>query len=249
MHSFNKMKKGVVFLLLVCILSVIVLGIDFTGYQTLDLPPPPAPPGVAQEAQPQVTIETNVPEEISVPADTAYAKEILEGLPEDMSALEARVETVEGKLQVVNLIPQFEQRLNDVEKQSTVASEVAGRIDALQSELQTIKVAVQNIQQRPFVEQPAFTGGITAVQSSVKKSSIVSISLSVLTLLLVAGMIAYAINEKHKGRKEDKETIIEFINNYTKQGYSKDTLRGHLLASGWEQDLVDEAMRSSGGIY
>lgn len=229
------------------VMIVAASAVDFTGAQVLDLPPPPPPPGVAQGDEDTQVVTTpaldDAPDTIDVPPITEEAQQILDTLPTDVTALEARVETIEGKLQVVGLIPQFETRLNQVEQQATVASEVTGDVEALKSELDAAKVTLQNLQQRPYVEQPAFTGGIAAVESSIKKSSILSISLSVVTLLIVLAMVAFAINDRHKGRQEDLAHLSEYLSNYASQGYDLRSLRGHLLAAGWDEKLVDEAMQ------
>lgn len=240
------MKKGVALILVALLLLVPVLAKQFTGMQVLDLPPPPPPPGSADSGVDTSPDSDDDVQDIYVPPATSQAQQLLDSLPSDVTALEARVETVEGQLDVVALVPQFESRLNTVERQAAVASEVAGKVETLESQLSALKVSLQNLQQRPYVERPAFTGSISAVQSTIKKSSILSISLSVVTLLIVIAVILYAVHSKHLAREEDKAHLVQYISNYLKQGYKQSTLKSHLLASGWDEQLVDEAFEEKG---
>ncbi|RMD57519.1 hypothetical protein D6825_03840 [Candidatus Woesearchaeota archaeon] len=228
------MKKRVAFLLVFVLFSSLALA-------QLDLPAPPPVPG-AQEAQEAVPKVIERPSEIEVPPITAQAAQILESLPTNISAIDARLEVIEGKLQVVDLIPSFEERLNEVEQQAALAAQATARLDALESEIDALKVEVRNIKQRPLVDRPTFTGGISAVQSSVKKSSLISISISLLTLVVVVSLILYMVYSRRKSEDEQRELLAEYVRNYSSQGYGIEELRAHLLASGWDEKLVDSAI-------
>jgi len=250
------MKKSVaVVIVLLLVLPMVLASRNFarmpgsrsyviTGAQILELPPPPPPPGGDQT--PSLTpapTPTPTPAPVENPIPTRQVQDILAQAQQNVTEINGRLDAIEQKLTALDLLRQFEDRLNAVEKQGAAGSNVVERVDALQSQVDAMKGDVVNLKQnanRPLVEQPTFLDSIATVQSSIKKGAIVSISLSILALIIVIGFIANAIVQTKKSLEENKRLLREYLHNYKSAGYSVETLREHLRASGWSGDLIDE---------
>lgn len=227
-----------------------------TGAQTLDLPPPPPAPGMEEETPPapapQPTPQpTPLPTPLSTPKPetTSEAEGLLEGLPEGVQGLSDRVTIIEQKLQVAELVPKFEDRLNKAEQQAASAANVVQRIDALQSQVDAFKVEIDNFKQlaqRPYVEQPAFIESIQRLESSTKTKAIMSISLAAVALILVIVLLITAIMQRKKAEKENKHLVVQYLQNYKQQGYKPDTLKMHLAACGWSDEFIEAAAKEAG---
>lgn len=302
------MKKSVavIFVLtVVALFFVLVNGYNtITGLQVLDLPAPPAPPGMEQEEQDQGPICGNdilegreqceadsdcgigefcnnscqceleeeeavcgdgildFEEECEVNADCGAGEycsdsctclEEVEEEPEpiveyaapaaDTSGLEARIDTLE---QMVSALSSIRQRLDTVEQQGQMAAEVGSRIDGLESRMQKLEVDVQNLKNKPDV-QAAFFDDIADLEQASKTNAMLSISLSVFVLLIIILLVAMTVYGRHQENVENKKLVAAYLENYTQAGYSLDTLRMHLRASGWKDKFIDEAIKHMRG--
>ncbi|MBW3016728.1 hypothetical protein KY309_03910 [Candidatus Woesearchaeota archaeon] len=260
------MKKSVTVILLLAIIALILAMSN--GYQTLtgmqgvdllDLPAPPAPPGMgeeqpAQQAPPpapsppvEYDYEYEEPEyqaPVYVPEPTYEAEEYLgiefpEG--EDLAAVVARLDAVEMKLAALDLLPAWEQRLNSLESQAAIASNVVARVDAMQSQLDALKVDVANLKQRPAVEAPTFD--FSSLIDGVRRNVILSISFSVFALFIIAGLIFAVIINRRNVMIENKNLLRQYLVNYQKAGYPLETLRMHLRACGWKDDMINDVVK------
>jgi len=199
-----------------------------TGGQALDLPAPPAPPGMEETLAPipNVTITPVSTLNITIPAPV---------VPNISTApIERPIAVPEPSIQVPSDI---EQRLADIEAKASAASSAASRLDAMQSQIDGLKVDVTNLQQRPSVEAPFFDS-----LNAAKRNTVLSISLSVLALIIVASLVGYGILQKKKAEDDDKRKLRQYLLNYQKAGYQLDALKEHLSASGWNEQLIDEVI-------
>ncbi len=236
------MKKSVAVVLVLLVLGIFLLFSrgSITGWQTIDLPPPPPVPGM--------TSTTNVsPTVYPVVSTTAtnYSYQYTDiTIPsgESFSAVLARLDAVEEKLEAVDLLPAWEERLNTAEAQVSMASNMAARLDAMQSQIDALVVEVNNLKTRPSVEAPFFDQ-LSTLESSSRKNLILSFVLFFFILLIVAGMIIMAIVNHKNDTIENKRLLRQYLINYQKAGYRLDTLRMHLRACGWKDVFVDEVVR------
>lgn len=222
-----------------------------TGAQILDLPPPPAPPGGEQEqpeTQPAPTTQP-VPPTPEPPAPTTKAADLLAQAEQEVSSLTGRVEALEQKTSALNLLPEFEERLNTAEAQSSSASNVVARVDALQSQVESMKVDLENVKyaaNRPVVEQPTFTQSIDSLRTTIKTNAVFSLGLAIFALILVIAVIVTGINQRKTAFQDNKQMIKQYLSNYQAQGYPLSTLRMHLRACGWKDEFVEDCLKELG---
>lgn len=270
------MKKSVtVILVLTTIAFVLVLFNGYgtiTGMQALDLPAPPAPPGMEQqqeepEAEEPVAVcgdgSLDEFEECEsddhcgfgemcvactcIPEPTDEAGEFADvDVPEgeELEDVVGRLDAIEEMLGALDLLPAWEERLNNVEAQAAMAANMGSRIDGLESRIEKLEVDVRNLKNKPDV-QAAFFDQVTELKNVSKRNAMLSISLSVFVLLIVILLVAAAVMGRMHERKENKELIRHYLENYSKAGYSMDTLRMHLRASGWPDKIIDEAAQEA----
>ncbi len=258
------MKKSVALLLLLILLCVSVSAKttaysrqiggswSITGNQILDLPPPPAPPG-SETTQPPViapsTPSTPTPALPTIPGDTSDAADILASIPDNVENLDERVVALEQKIQVVELVPKFEDRLNDAEQKAAAASTVVERIDALQSQTDALKVDVDNVRtvaNRPYVDSPTFAAALGDLEGSARTKAIMSISLASVALILVVALLVLSVVQYKRQEQQNHHLAVQFLKNYQKQGYSQESLKMHLAASGWPDNLIESAAKEAG---
>ncbi len=246
------MKKSVT-VILVFALIALVLALSngyktITGLQAFDvseLPEPPSAPGMISDQEVQAT-PTPTPTPKPTPISTSDAEDLLAGeIPEGetIAAINAKLAAIENKLKALDLLTVWEERLNKVEAQAAIAADMSARLDGMQSQIDALRVDVDNLKGRPYFDEPAFTGQLFSIQSSMKKNTVLSIVLSVLALLIVISMIAAHIIERKKEYVSDKKLLRQYLMNYQRTGYKIDTLRMHLLASGWAGWFVDEVLK------
>jgi hypothetical protein len=243
------MKKSVEVILIFALISIILAFSNgyqtLTGMQALDLPEPPPPPGMTSDQQVQPTT-TPTPTPAPTPTPTADAARLLAGeIPEGetIAAINAKLAAIEQKLRALDLLPAWEQRLNNVEAQAAIASDMSARIDGLQSQVDGLRVDVDNLKGRPYFDAPAFTDELQRARASSTKNTVLSISLSVVALIIVISMIVTHVMERRKEYLSDKKLLRQYLLNYQKAGYRLETLRMHLLASGWSGWFVDEVLK------
>jgi len=228
------MKKSVVLAVVISIVAffwIFHTNTLLTGLQVLDLPEPPPPPGMSND-------DGNGGDDTSADTGNDYAVYIprrgdIQATPQQQvpiatpaTGLEMRIKALEGKVDAMQ--------------------DQSARIDRLQSEVDKLKVDVENANryvQRPMVDQPASQGSLDQIKQSIARNLLLSISLIILFLLAIAGLITYLYVRNKRSRDVDKETIAEYIRNYTQQGYNKQTLIEHLQASGWDPKLIQEAQK------
>ncbi|HLF54450.1 MAG TPA: hypothetical protein VI612_01900 [Candidatus Nanoarchaeia archaeon] len=220
------MKKSVEVTLLIAILGVIVFFTQgaqtLTGLQAIDvsqLPAPPSPPGMMD-----VTVPTTPAPAASLPPTPPP--------PAVVPAVEEPVPVTKPTYIGVPSSDQF--------------SALQARIDSLQSTVDGFSVTAENMRQfmsRPVVEQPAFFESLNSLKGTVRNNAILSISLSVFVLLLVIGLIANGVVQKKRTDEENKMLLVQYLANYTKAGYNIETLRMHLRACGWHDDMIQGAVQ------
>lgn len=232
------MKKQVevtVLLVLVAFLLFFSHGVKtITGMQAaFELPEPPPVPGFEEQVppppvQPVVQQPAIIPPPRNVTRNVTRPRvEMPVAVPD--TGLETRVATLEKT--VAGLQQQF------------------SRVDTLESQVQGLNTDAENMRRfmsRPVVDQPAFLEGLAGLGGAIRRVSntvILSISLSVFVLLLVIGLIATAILQRRKETEEEKKLVKQYLQNYSRQGYKLETLKMHLQASGWSEDVINEAMR------
>ncbi len=221
------MKKSVEVTLLIAILGVIVFFTQgaktLTGLQAFDisqLPAPPAPPGMMEVTVPTTPAPAPAPSLPPTPPPPAVVP-----APEPVPVTKP---TYVGVATPEEL------------------SALGARLDALQSTVDGFAVTAENMRQfmsRPVVEQPAFFESLNSLKGSVRNNAILSISLSVFVLLLVIGLIANGVVQKKRTEEENKKLLAQYLANYTKAGYKIETLRMHLRACGWHDDIIQDAIQ------
>lgn len=243
------MKKSVEVIMIFALLAIILAlshgRQTLTGMQALeDLPEPPVAPGMGSD---QVIVAVVPPPALTpLPEPTDDAEALLGGeIPagDTLSAITAKLEAIENKLKALDLLPAWENRLNKVEAQASIAADASSRLDGMQSQIDALRVDVDNLKNRPFFDEPAFTGQFFSIRSSIRKNTVLSISLSLLALAILIAMIASNIIQRRKEYVSDKKLLRQYLLNYQRAGYRVDALRMHLLASGWAGWFVDEVMK------
>ncbi len=230
------MKKSVAVIFVFAVIALFLVASNglnsLTGWQILDLPEPPPVPGMgSDQVLPSPTI-TPVP--VATPVPTTETANLPTGT--DMAAILARLDAIE------KLLPGWEQRLNNIEAQVAIASNIVSRLDAMQSQIDALNIDMSNLKNRPSVEAPFFDQ-LSELQGTVKRNTILSILLSVIALAIVIAMIGAAIVNHKKDMVENKRLIKNYLINYQKAGYKLETLRMHLRACGWKDDFVNDAVR------
>lgn len=233
------MKKSVAVIFALTILGLFLVATDsfksLTGWQVLDLPEPPPIPGLESDQQTSSPTETiPTPPPVQLPTPTTETANLPTG--EDLASIIKRLDAIEG------LLPGWEDRLNNIEAQVAIASNIVARVDALESQVNALRVDVDNLKSvasRPYVDQPTF---FEELRSLGRKNTILSVLLSVFVLAIVISMIVSNIMERRKEYLADKRILKQYLVNYQRAGYKLDTLRMHLLASGWKDKFIDEVM-------
>lgn len=234
------MKKSVAVIFALTILGLFLVATDsfksLTGFQVLDLPEPPPIPGLESDQVQHPSPEVQpTPPQVQLPTPTNATA----GLPtgEDYSAILARLSAIE------KLLPGWEQRLNDIEAQVAIASNVVARVDALESQVNGLRVDVDNLKRaasRPYVDQPMLVDELSKLG---KRNTILSVSLSLLLFVIVGGMIAGTLVQRRNEYLADKKILSQYIVNYQRAGYKLESLRMHLMASGWKSTFIDEVIK------
>jgi hypothetical protein len=225
------MEKSVTAILVIAVLTLFLAASNgynsLTGYQALDLPEPPPPPGMEsdQVTPPVTTTTTNI-----TPAAPKTS---------DMQAILSRLDLIEQK---IGILPAWEQRLVAAEAQIKIAADMSSRLDAMQSQIDALKVDVENLKQRPSFEAPFFDA-ITNLQGQARKNAILSITLSILSLIIISGMIGFSIVQKRRIELEDKKLVRQYLANYLNAGYKLEVLKMHLQANGWDEKFIDERIK------
>jgi len=244
------MKKSVlvIALLLVAVFFLVSNG-RITGLQMLDLPAPPPPPGMEADTSDDEPAPTAAalppipaPPQIQMPITTTSAADVLAGIPEG-DTIADRIDVLEQKMVAVELLPGFEDRLNNVEAQTAISGNVVQRLDAIESRVDGTRVEIDNLKQaatRPYVDRPALTDALADLG---KRNLTLSVSLFVLVLFIVIGMLVTSIIHKAKEKKESRKLVKNYLVNYQKTGYKLPALRMHLRACGWDEKLIDEIIK------
>ena len=167
------MKKSVAVVLVLAVLGIFLLFSrgSITGRSLIDLPPPPPVPGMAADTTTTTTNVSHTVYPVVSTTATNYSYDYADiDIPsgESFSAVLARLDAVEEKLGAVDLLPAWEQRLNTAEAQVSMASNMAARLDAMQSQIDALVVEVNNLKTRPSVEAPFFDQLSTLENSSRK---------------------------------------------------------------------------------
>lgn len=170
---------------------------------------------------------------------TSEVGQILGQAPSTTSAssIEARLEAIEFKLRALDSLVMLEQRVNDAEAMARNVGEFDSRISSLESSVQALQNEMRKLpsQQMPFNAQE--------LQDGIKWNTILSVSLSIFILLIICGYFASLIIQRKHETQESKRLLKQYLANYTKQGYRMDTLKMHLKASGWSDEIISEVTR------
>lgn len=230
------MEKRVAAILIIAVLTLFLAASNgynsLTGYQSLDLPEPPPPPGMESDQITPVTQPVTPPTTTTTTVPTAPKAS-------DMQTILSRLDLIEQK---IGVLPAWEQRLAAAEAQIKIAADMSSRLDAMQSQIDALKVDVENLKQRPSFEAPFFDA-ITNLQGSARKNAILSITLSILALVIIAGMVGVGIVQKHRTELEDKKLVRQYLANYLNAGYRLEVLKMHLQANGWDEKFIDERIK------
>ncbi len=171
---------------------------------------------------------------------TSDVSQILGQAPSTTSAssIEARLEAIEFKLRALDSLVMLEQRVNDAEAMARNVGAFDQRISALESSVQALQNEMRRLpqQQMPFNAQE--------LQDGIKWNTILSVSLSIFILLIICGYFASLIIQRKHEREESKRLLKQYLINYQKQGYRLETLKMHLKASGWSDDIINEVMNA-----
>jgi len=171
---------------------------------------------------------------------TSEVGQILGQAPSTTSAssIEARLEAIEFKLRALDSLVMLEQRVNDAEAMARNVGAFDQRISALESSVQALQNEMRRLpqQQMPFNAQE--------LQDGIKWNTILSVSLSIFILLIICGYFASLIIQRKHEREESKRLLKQYLINYQKQGYRLETLKMHLKASGWSDDIINEVMNA-----
>lgn len=215
-----------VMLLLIAVIGLFLAGSNtyngLTGGQTLDLPAPPATPGMEE---PPAIVPTTTPTTTTPTPTSTVTPPVVE-------------RPVAVPTQPVVTSGDVESRLAQLESRASADSDFSARLDALQSQVDGLKVDVTNLNNRPSVEVPFFDD-----LKATKRNTVLSILLSVFALILVAGFITFGIFQRRKAENEDKQKLRQYLSSYQNAGYNLDTLKEHLSSSGWNEGLIDEVIR------
>src|SRR3990172_3633423 len=213
------MKKSVEVILIFALISIILAFSNgyqtLTGLQVIDLPEPPPPPGMTSDQEAQPT-PSPTPTPKPTPLATADAAGLLAGgIPEGetIAAINAKLEAVFKRLEALNLLPAWEERLNKVEAQTAIAADMSARLDGMQSQIDSLRVDVDNLKGRPYFDEPVFTGQLFSIQSSIKKNTVLGISLSLLALAIVIAMVVSNILQRRKEYLSDKKLLKQYLSN------------------------------------
>jgi hypothetical protein len=170
---------------------------------------------------------------------TSEVGQILGQAPSTTSAssIEARLEAIEFKLRALDSLVMLEQRVNDAEAMARNVGEFDRRISSLESSVQALQNEIRRLpsQQMPFNAQE--------LQDGIKWNTILSVSLSIFILLIICGYFASLIIQRKHETEESKRLLKQYLANYTKQGYRLETLKMHLKASGWSDEIISEVTR------
>jgi hypothetical protein len=237
-----------------------------------DLPAPPAPPGMdgSQQQQPSqpacvenwqctswgacvngyqnrdcddrnscgTSVHKPSERQACATGGTSDVSQILGQAPSTTTAssVEARLEAIEFKLRALDSLVMLEQRVNDAEAMARNVGAFDQRISSLESSVQALQNEMRRLpqQQSPFNAQE--------LQDGIKWNTILSVSLSVFILLIICGYFASLIIQRKHEREESKRLLKQYLTNYQKQGYRLETLKMHLKASGWSDEIINEVM-------
>lgn len=174
-------------------------------------------------------------------AGTSEVGQILGQAPSTTSAssIEARLEAIEFKLRALDSLVMLEQRVNDAEAMARNVGAFDQRISSLESSVQALQNEIRRIpqQQMPFNAQE--------LQDGIKWNTILSVSLSIFILLIICGYFASLIIQRKHEKEESKRLLKQYLINYQKQGYRLETLKMHLKASGWSDDIINEVVHET----
>jgi competence protein ComGC len=247
------MKKSVAVISVLAVFAFILILVNsyntLTGAQVLDLPPPPDLPGMTSNVDTADTSDKTEEKtkdteyETKETEKTTQAEQILQVLPdEELENVEARLRALEFKLQVLDLMPQFENRLNTVEQLAALGD--TSRLDSLEAKIAALEVKVANVEEeagRPMLQVPAMLDPIEESLSKTSTISILSLVLSVLVSLIVAFLIYGKYTTQKKEHDENVNMISNYIKTYKEEGHSVDELKQHLMAAGWDEKIIEEA--------
>ncbi len=148
------------------------------------------------------------------------------------SIIFARLDAIEADIDYLITV---ETRLADLKIQ---LDSFLARIDSIDSRLNTVQNDIASIKEGSAAAIP---GVFDQLMKKLKSNTILSVSLSILALLLVAGLIVYMEVAKKKSSLENKRLVIQYLKNYQKAGYRIEALEMNLRASGWSDELIREA--------
>lgn len=219
------MKKSVllvlIFMSVATFLWVTNAGTIMTGMQVLDLPPPPPPPGMDGGS-----IDSGdgyvYDDEVIYTPDTQRTAQ-----PAQQPAQQPRVEQ-----------PVPTQAYEQQQEQRRTVQDLESRVNSLESRVDQLAVNVQNLRSRPATESPA---ELQRLESRTFLNTMLTTVFIGLLLALVVLFFVYQRVKKKKAASTEKDVIAEYIRSYEKQGYDRDTLKEHLRASGWSDELIEEA--------
>ena len=126
---------------------------------------------------------------------------------------------------------------------SAISSQGDARINSLESDVAALKVAVANlnseVEARPFVDAPTFFGEMSSLA---KRNTFLSVTLFIVLLVII--VLFVFVHHSHSVREHSlhRNMLRQYLLDYKKAGYTIDVLRNHLVNSGWDSKIVDDAV-------
>jgi len=184
------MKKSVTVILVLAVLALVLLFSkgNLTGWQMLDLPAPPSPPGMGGDEEEEEAIIETVEEDIPPePEPPGYYEE---------EVVEEPVVTIETYAPVDASVSS---RLDAIER--TLDSTITPAIRALQenlaefytmkSDVDALKVETRNLRQQPSVEFPL---SVTDIEGPIKRNLVLTVSFFVFVMLIIVFALRFLAN-------------------------------------------------------
>lgn len=232
------MKKSVTAILVLAVLALFLLFSKggLTGWQMLDLPAPPSPPGMGgqEEVQQEVVVEEEeIPPE---PEPPVYEEEVVEE-----PVVEEVVEEVAPVTDVSSRLDAIERALDlTITPAIRALQENIANLNAMESEVSALKVQTGNLQQRPEVQSPL---NVEDIQGPIKRNLVLTVSFFVFVMLIITVMISVAIINRRNDSLDNKRLLRQYLVNYQSAGYRLETLKMHLRACGWKDDFIEEVVK------
>lgn len=196
---------------------IVLLIVPLVLAQVLDLPNPPPVPDTDND---QIQNTTN-------------------------TTLETRREDPVAKLET--RVVQLENRVSLTESQIAGLSGLSSRIDELERQVSSLRADVEQLKNKPFVDQPASYDSLVSIRDVAIGWFKWSLSIAVLALIGVLGIVGVAVFKRISINEKTKHEIKNYLSTYLSQGYPLESLKEQLKKSGWDAKLTDAVVNELKG--